>query len=81
MRTLLISVLGGLSMAVYAQNEWKIDKDKEGIIVYTKAQEDSDFKSFKAVMTVHASTDKIVEILKNADDYSHGMAIQKHRNS
>ncbi|MCB0494121.1 MAG: hypothetical protein KDC93_17080 [Cyclobacteriaceae bacterium] len=69
-RTLLISIFGFIPIAAYPQNSWEIDRDKEGIIVYTRVEEDSDFKSFKAVMIVHSSADKIVEILKNADDYT-----------
>lgn len=45
----------------YSQNSWEIDKNKEGIKVYTRVEKDSDFKSFKAVMTVTASTDRNTE--------------------
>ncbi|MEQ8533859.1 MAG: START domain-containing protein [Imperialibacter sp.] len=69
-RMLLMSLLGFMSIASYAQQSWEIDRDKDGIIVYTKEEEGSAFKSFKAVMAVVASTDEIVEILKNADDYT-----------
>lgn len=54
----------------YAQNSWEIDKNKEGIKVYTRVEEGSDFKSFKAVMTVAATNDEVLKILKNADRYS-----------
>ncbi|MEP1788526.1 START domain-containing protein [Reichenbachiella sp.] len=54
----------------YAQNPWEIDKNKDGIIVYTRIEEDSDFKSFKAVVKVNATTDKILKTFKNADNYS-----------
>lgn len=67
---LAMCLLSSLSIASYAQSSWKIDKDKEGVIVYTKVEEGSDFKSFKAVMTVHASPDEILKILKNADRYT-----------
>jgi hypothetical protein len=59
-----------MSIASYAQQSWEIDRDKGGIIVYTKEEEGSAFKSFKAVITIQASTDEIVEVLKNADDYT-----------
>ncbi|MGL1887424.1 MAG: START domain-containing protein [Reichenbachiella sp.] len=59
-----------MSITSYAQNSWEIDIDKEGIIVYTKVEEGSDFKSFKAVVVVHASTDAILEVLKNTGGYT-----------
>lgn len=54
---------------VSAQSLWKIDKQKDDITVYTRVESDSEFKAFKAVMTVEATTTDILEILKNADDY------------
>jgi hypothetical protein len=54
----------------YSQNIWEMDKNKEGIKVYTSVEKNSEFKSFKAVMTITASTDEIMKILKNADGYT-----------
>jgi len=58
------------SMQGFSQNNWEIDKNKDGIKVYTRALKDSDFKSFKAVIEVSASSDEIIKILKNADAYT-----------
>lgn len=58
-----------ISFMTPSQTPWAIDKRAEGIIVYTRVEKDSDFKSFKAVMTVDVPTDEIIEILKNANDY------------
>lgn len=54
----------------YSQYSWEIDKNEEGIKVYTKTLNDSNFKAFKAIMTVTATTDEILKTLKNANDYS-----------
>lgn len=54
----------------YSQNSWEIDKNKEGIKVYTRIEDHSEFKSFKAVMMVAASTDELLKILKNADGFT-----------
>ncbi len=67
---LLICAFFPISHQSYAQDSWEIDKDKDGIKVYTKAEEGSDFKSFKAVVNLPATTGKILEILQNADGYS-----------
>lgn len=69
-RTLpLIIIFVLISLMTRSQTPWEIDKREEGIVVYTRVEKNSDFKSFKAVMTVDASTDEIIEILTNADDY------------
>jgi hypothetical protein len=59
-----------ISHHLYSQNPWETDKNKEDIIVCTRVEKNSNFKSFKAVMTVTASIDEILKILKNADGYS-----------
>ncbi len=66
----LLSLFLMISLHVYSQIAWAIDKDKEGVKVYTRVEEHSEFKSFKAVMTVAASMDEILKILKDADGYS-----------
>ncbi|MEQ9401977.1 MAG: START domain-containing protein [Cyclobacteriaceae bacterium] len=66
----LLITFFSMSHPGYSQNSWEIDKNKQGIKVYTRVEKDSDFKSFKAVMTVAASTDEILNILKNADGYA-----------
>ncbi|MBK6263854.1 hypothetical protein JKA74_02300 [Marivirga sp. S37H4] len=69
-RTLLLIIVFVLSsLMTSAQTSWEIDKWEEDIIVYTRMEKDSDFKSFKAVMTVDVPTDEIIEVLKNANDY------------
>jgi len=67
---ILLSFLILTSFDAFSQSSWEIDKSKEGIVVYTRNEEDSDFKSFKAVATFDASTAEILSILKNADDYT-----------
>jgi hypothetical protein len=55
---------------VFSQASWEVDKNKDGIVVYTRAEKNSSFKSFKAVATIDASTDEIINILKNVDSYT-----------
>lgn len=66
---LLLSLLVFISFEIFSQTSWEIDKNKDGIVVYTKFEKDSDFKSFKAVTLVDASTAEITRLLKNADSY------------
>lgn len=59
-----------LTSKAHSQVSWEIDKDKDGVKIYTKLEKDSDFKSFKAVVLLNASSTEIIKILKNADRYS-----------
>ena len=56
---LLISYLSTIH-TIWAQSEWEIDKLENGICVYTRHEENSDFKAFKATMQVKASIDEVV---------------------
>lgn len=67
---LLLSIFVFIPFKSFSQNSWEIDKDKDGIRVYTKVEKNSDFKSFKAVMLLKTSTSEILKILKNADNYT-----------
>ncbi|MEP1033580.1 START domain-containing protein [Ekhidna sp.] len=67
---LLLSVLTLPSIEAFPQTSWEIDKRKDGIVVYTRAEKGSEFKSFKAFVLVEATTDEVIRILKNADSYA-----------
>ncbi len=58
-----------ISFMTRSQASWEVAKCEDGIIVYTRVKKDSDFKAFKAVLTVDVSTDEIIRVLKNANDY------------
>ena len=66
----LISVFCFFSIEVFSQNLWEIDKNKKGIKIYTRIEKESNFKAFKATMTVNASTDEIIKILQDTDNYT-----------
>lgn len=59
-----------MSFITFSQATWELDKNKNGIKVYTRIKENSSFKSFKAVMTVDASTSEILKILQNTNNYT-----------
>lgn len=67
---LVLSILLLISLDAFSQSLWEVAKNKDGIVVYTRAEKGSDFKSFKAIATLEASTDKIISRLKDADNYS-----------
>ncbi len=49
------------SVQYFTQDNWEIDKNKDGIKVYTRAEEGSDFKAFKAIVEVDHSSDEILK--------------------
>lgn len=65
-----LSLLVCLSFNSMSQPQWEIDKNKDGIAVYTRTKQGSQFKSFKAEALLNAPIAEIIEILKNANDYT-----------
>jgi hypothetical protein len=59
-----------MSFRTFSQATWELDKNKDGVKVYTRVEENSSFKSFKAIMTVDASIDELLKILKNTASYT-----------
>lgn len=61
---ILVPMLG-----LQAQEGWRQRKDENGIKVYTKAVDGSDFESFKAEMTVKTTVAEVVRLLKDVNSY------------
>lgn len=53
----------------YAQEEWELKKDDDGIKVYTRYIEGSDIKAFRAETVVEGKLSSLVAILKDVDTY------------
>jgi predicted choloylglycine hydrolase len=49
----------------YAQNNWVLEKDKNGIKVWTKKRDGSKLKEFKGVTLMKTSVDELVAVFKN----------------
>jgi len=49
----------------YAQNDWTLEKDKNGIKVWTKKRANSKLKEYKGSITINTTVDKLVSIFKN----------------
>lgn len=52
-----------------AQQNWDLEKEENGIKVYTKAEPGSAYKSFKAEMQVNCKMEEVINTLKNANDF------------
>lgn len=58
------------SSNVFGENgPWKLEKNEEGIKVYTRSVEGEDIREFKALMTVNAPRKTVAEIVVNINDY------------
>jgi len=58
------------SVQDFSQNNWEIDKNKDGIKVYTRVEKGSNFKAFKAIVEVDNTIGEIIKILKNVSEYT-----------
>lgn len=66
---ILFITLMAIGFQAKAQSNWEMAMNKDDIIVYTRDEEHSDFKSFKAIMEVDGTLKEVIKILKDADHY------------
>ena len=68
----LIVTFFSLAIFVRAQGDWKLERDKEGIKIYSRGKTDSKIKSLKAVCTVKSTLAQMTAVLldiKNQDEW------------
>jgi hypothetical protein len=68
---LLLIIITSISCS--AQTNWKLEKDKDGIKVWTRKQTNSNLKEYKASTIVNTSIDKLVTFFKNYKLYEKWM--------
>lgn len=68
-QTLLTCLCYFITLVAYGQTVWEVDKKNDGITVYTRKESHSDYKAFKATVSLKSSLDQIIELLKDADRY------------
>ncbi|GIV32784.1 MAG: hypothetical protein KatS3mg031_0319 [Chitinophagales bacterium] len=69
----LVWLSGGAVSEAYAQNDWTLAKDKDGVKVYTRKLENSDLKASKAVVFIHSDIKKVFDMLTDADHHNQWM--------
>ena len=52
--------------AVANDDDWVLERDRDGIQVYTRVVEESDFKAIKSVMTITASLGELVALVRDS---------------
>jgi hypothetical protein len=74
-KSLLLTLLVGLSYLGFAQEKWQLIKDADGIKIYSRRLASEKFKEIKVNFELAASEDQLVGILKNIThhkDWSYG---------
>lgn len=69
MKTLLLFLIVLVCTYSSAREEWKLERNKNGIKVYTRSVSGSDIREFKALTTFNAPRLKIAEVLTRITDY------------
>lgn len=66
----MLQFLVGLAVnSAFAQEEWKFQKEDEGIKVYTRYVDGSDVKAFKAETVLKGELSSFVAVLKDVDSF------------
>ena len=65
LKLILVTPLLFIALSSNCQN-WKLSKEKDGILVYT-AETESSYKMFKAEMTIDANLHGLIYLLKDAE--------------
>jgi hypothetical protein len=65
----LLAFLFLLSIKAHAQEPWKLAKDKDGIRIFTRHVEGSNFKAYRAEATMEGSISSFVAVIRDIDRY------------
>jgi hypothetical protein len=68
-RLLILIVLFLSANSMFAENNWKLELEKEGIKVYTRASANSDFKEFKGETIIKTTIPEIEKTLTTIEKY------------
>lgn len=66
----LLFIFALLPSTALSQDAWELEKDSDGVKIYTRLEKDSPYKSFKAVTVTNASSKVVIEILKDINGYA-----------
>jgi hypothetical protein len=70
MKILLAIILNFILLtSCLAQDNWELEKDEEGILIYTRHIEGSGFKEYRAAAEMEGTLEDFMAIMRNVDDY------------
>jgi len=64
-----VLLLSGILSNGFGQYNWKLNKDKDGIKVYTSESPNTKFESIKVECTLEGTYDKLMAVLNNVDHH------------
>ncbi|WNJ21591.1 START domain-containing protein [Pontibacter sp. G13] len=62
------------------QSDWKLEKSKDGIEIYTRSVPGSGFKEFRGIAQLEGSLQSVVAVLQDADKFEDWMPSTKRSN-
>lgn len=69
MLSALLLVTETNSVSNLPQDEWKLAKNKDGILVYTRQQTGKKIKEFKAIVKIKTSMSKLITLIEDIEKY------------
>lgn len=66
---LLICFLSFQNFFLFAQEDWELSRDSDGIKVHTKMEEGYSFKSFKANSKINGSVHQFIDVLLDIENF------------
>lgn len=63
-------LLTSFSFQLHASNEWSLEKEESGIKISSRSIDHSDFKEFKAEMTLTTSIDAILAVFQDPNSFT-----------
>ena len=76
--TLLLVIMSFCSFLLHAEAKWQLEKNEQGVEVYTRSSELSDFKEFKAITTIPAEVETVFAAITEPSRLTHWMADTIH---
>jgi hypothetical protein len=72
LRRLIAMLLGGWIMTtnIYADSDWSLARERDGIKVWTKLEPNAPLRSFRATMTISSSLAGLVSLIMDTDNAS-----------
>lgn len=69
LRSILSTIILFAGMMASSQTVWKLEKDNQGIKVYTGDMENARYKSIRVVCTLEGNYDKLIRILTEVENH------------
>lgn len=70
MKIISFILLGFLAFNAFAEPEWNLAKDEDGVVVYTRPNSKTQLKSFKASVIINAPYKKVIDSMHRAEEHT-----------